>query len=801
MTSYVYHVANGSTTPVDDGEYTSLSALKSAEQSGWISGDDVTIYIWPDWANGVEEVTFALITSGVDTVITAAPGYETTSVISTPGYTQAGVYGNGVGWTYCIAANGLTILRDIAVYSTAGSNSQGRSIYAPGGRVERCHATHSGSGTQIGSIHVPSGTPYIAGCLLQGSGHGILKDWVTGVAPRIYNCVATNDYYMSSGSGYLYNCVYAGSGGFSFGGSWSGVCNYCANEGGTAPPGANSIQYADLGFVDEANGDYAITSSSVLRGAGLDRTAYGGLTDYDGDVFPDGSAWDIGVDYYVASGPTTHEVSVTYSIIPVTGPGLGITFDFSNTFEAAVDIELKVVGGGPVGSGPGLEDFYTPEVSLGAGISFNLNNNITANSNASMDTSILFNVNKNISNIGNVDFSESIVFDNYLSTNYIANRIFESIVTFNKLHSLSVSANKVLEALLNLILSSSIDQSTGNIYSVNVNFDKTDSFTTLNNLILEVLVSYNKVNIFNTLSTADIQAIVSYANTLNNLLTTGSIISANISFDTQLAKISQVVAILNATMSLQQNTTFNNSKLADMQSSVLLEKTQNTSFNSIGILESSVSFGTSEGVVLDAQTLGLFDASLDFNIYHNYSTQTSNNTFNTQTNIGIVENITSINIANLFAAAEFNNQIAFTASGGGLIEAAIIYAINHQEINEFGLLINGNLDLTNLNGFLTSTQSIFETNTNISHQIGLQLVVEAILNAGLTLSNIQNITYNGNLLSFAIELSCGRILLVTIENRILLINEESRLLNIDTENRVINISSENTNVDIDGNCT
>ena len=55
---------------------------------------------------------------------------------------------------------------------------------------------------------------------------------------------------------------------------------------------------------------------------------------------------------------------------------------------------------------------------------------------------------------------------------------------------------------------------------------------------------------------------------------------------------------------------------------------------------------------------------------------------------------------------------------------------------------------------------------------------QAVINAGLTLSSISNITVNGSVLSLEVTLPCGRTLLVSIEDRTLQIQADNRTISI-----------------------
>ena len=114
--------------------------------------------------------------------------------------------------------------------------------------------------------------------------------------------------------------------------------------------------------------------------------------------------------------------------------------------------------------------------------------------------------------------------------------------------------------------------------------------------------------------------------------------------------------------------------------------------------------------------------------------------------------------ASLEAAISFINSLSTIQNSIAIYETNGVYDIVHGTENSAQADINGAVLLT--------------------HQVGLQTVVQAVMNAGLTLSSISNITVNGSVLSLEVTLPCGRTLLVSIENRILQIQADNRTISI-----------------------
>ena len=235
--------------------------------------------------------------------------------------------------------------------------------------------------------------------------------------------------------------------------------------------------------------------------------------------------------------------------------------------------------------------------------------------------------------------------------------------------------------------------------------------------------------------------------------------------------------INNVTAVIEAATVYSTSQGMDHGNSALLNAiqsldiSQGIDFNSIASLQSSITFGVDGGIGVDgAIGTSQVDASLSMGLIQSYLTSTGSNILEPSISVGLLQSIDAMTIANLFATTTLGSQLVFTTSGGNSIESAISYAIHHNNVYEVGISIEGSINF-GINQFLESfAQADINGTVLLTQQVGLQTVVQAVMNAGLTLSSISNITVNGSVLSLEVTLPCGRTLLVSIENRTISIN-------------------------------
>jgi hypothetical protein len=126
----------------------------------------------------------------------------------------------------------------------------------------------------------------------------------------IQNCLAydcsTGISGVSTGTGpHIKNCCVYGASTASYSGTidtGNSTNNAAGDASTTTPPGSNPIttNIVPGDFEGAVSDNFHLASGSTLIAAGADLTASGFTTDWEGDARPNGSAWDIGPDQYVA---------------------------------------------------------------------------------------------------------------------------------------------------------------------------------------------------------------------------------------------------------------------------------------------------------------------------------------------------------------------------------------------------------------------------------------------------------------------------------------------------------------------
>lgn len=136
--------------------------------------------------------------------------------------------------------------------------------------------------------------------------------------------------------------------GFGGGGAWGSSSNNASDESSVTAKSVGTIAgLSDTDFVDAANDDYHLSTTSQLIGAGANLYTDGSDVDIDGEAWPD-AAWDIGFDYYVAAGGggATGAVTATLEGITATLTGTSTQPPITGLFSA----QLNGVAGALSGS-------------------------------------------------------------------------------------------------------------------------------------------------------------------------------------------------------------------------------------------------------------------------------------------------------------------------------------------------------------------------------------------------------------------------------------------------------------------
>jgi len=297
------------------GDYTTLSAWEAANEGDLVTADEVRVAeCYNDWPLGLNDT---VIIAGS---ITDATRYLKITVAE--GHRHDGTPGSGF-WVYHGSAvvvsivNMYTVVEHIEAVSKATTGS----IFAisAGGRfstVFGCIAKSdpTATGGAIRTTAPDSQSPHkIRACLAYGGNLGFVgANFQTNY---FENCVAVNctaGFHCGSGAANrLTNCL-AYNCDTSYSGTWASTSsNNAASDGSLIAPIGTSPYLSDVtseDFVDAAGGDFHLSSGSGLRGAGVNLFA-DFTTDIDGDTWPSIGPWDIGFDYYVASGPSVPTLS------------------------------------------------------------------------------------------------------------------------------------------------------------------------------------------------------------------------------------------------------------------------------------------------------------------------------------------------------------------------------------------------------------------------------------------------------------------------------------------------------------
>lgn len=293
------------------GDYSLLSTWEAARQRDLTSADEIEVAeCYNDWPSGLND---AVTVSGWTTdssryvKICAATGHEHGGIPEAGFFLSKSTYGSDV----VTVSQQYTRIEKIQVTKTGGTSGtalvtsadnvsiSGLLLKSLGG----CFYTGIGNNISVESCAALSGT--------LGFGFGNARSGRT-----ISNCVASN----ISGNGFLSasatdviveNCV-----SYNNTTNWSGTFSASSSHNATSSasddaPGSDSVwNISSSDFVDAANNDFHLASGSALIGAGVNLYSTF-TTDIDGDTWPSSGAWDIGFDYYVASGHTVSVGQVT----------------------------------------------------------------------------------------------------------------------------------------------------------------------------------------------------------------------------------------------------------------------------------------------------------------------------------------------------------------------------------------------------------------------------------------------------------------------------------------------------------
>ena len=278
---------------------------------------------------------------------------------------------------------------------------------------------------------------------------------------------------------------------------------------------------------------------------------------------------------------------------------------------------------------------------------------------------------------------------------------------------------------------------------------------------------------------ADMTVALTLAKSLAAAFDTGTVFNEALTLALTQQLVPTVTAIFEAAAAFANAQGISDGNTAVMEAVQNLGITQGLDLSSVATLSANVTFALENGVTLTGEIgVATIEAALALAAELGVVSDTSGSVFEPTFTAGIVQSVDTVSIANIYAASILGSQLALTTAGGNLLEAAISYAIEHTEVNTVDFDIDGQLLLGINEAMTASVQSDLVGDATFVHQLVIQSAVTAVLNAGLSLSTIQNLVVNGSLVSFTLELPDCRTLVVKAEGRTLSVQSEDRTLTV-----------------------
>lgn len=313
------------TLRVSGGDYTDMQTWWDTEADAYdyaTNTTNLTLECYNDWPSGKDEVVNLSQQTGYNASSTYFP-----TVKAAAGEGHGGIPGTGFsirtnvpyGRALYVNADYL-LIKELAVENTSWNYSMAIDTRKPTCIVHSCIAT---AGINYGAFFVNSHNTFINCLAWNCTGYGWrIDDWNSATLINCGSVSCDNGIIKlgSNGAVTVKNCFgfnITGSPFWNQGGDsdWHASSTNNASDEATVttPPGLNPI-ITDLvagDFVDIANGDIHLSGTgSTLYQAGANLYFDGTEVDIDGDARPN-SAWDIGPDQYVVSGPVTYTLSIT----------------------------------------------------------------------------------------------------------------------------------------------------------------------------------------------------------------------------------------------------------------------------------------------------------------------------------------------------------------------------------------------------------------------------------------------------------------------------------------------------------
>lgn len=405
-----------------------------------------------------------------------------------------------------------------------------------------------------------------------------------------------------------------------------------------------------------------------------------------------------------------------------------------------------------------------------------------------------------IDNSNDVIFEASTAFVNSLGYSDTSNAVFEVSSIFSKSLSYIGESGNILDVAVVFSNELSSFYQDNAVFEAASNFLNSLSYSNNGGIVLDTSVDFNIVESDQFSSDVTFETAVSLSNLLANLFSTGNIFDSEVSFEMLQSVQATVSAILEAATIYSNAQGISEGNIASLNAVQDFGITQSVLLSSVADLSSDISFNISEDFVVDGEliTSGIVDAYTVLAINQGIESQIGSTTYSPKLDVGIVQSIDSLTIANLFASSVFGSQLIFSTNGGNLIEAAISYGIVQQNIQSIDISIEGAVQFGIGQALSGNGQAEINGAIALSHQAAIQSIAQSVLDANLPLSCIQGIDVEGSLALLSLELPCGRSIKVRIESRSVSVQSENRTISVEPENRTISAQPENRNTTIRG---
>ncbi len=276
-------------------DYTTLQAWEDATDNDLVAaGKGEVLLCYPDSAAYAQRVTIsgAVTNASYFRVIRAAPGFERQVVLD-----YNGVLGSYDG-TVLVTNENHVGLYDLSIrhHISTSASVNTKDIFIQGNTAGACRVV----GCRLGPS-VNTGSDMASAGQVYGDGRLVVADSVVAAYPEGYGIIQNNGQlyvlssvfygvnqtalYSQAATSIAVNCVLQGNGANFYGAAW--LITTCKTDG-------------TVSFVNAAAGDFHLSdtdASAKDHGTDLSSDAIFPFSDdMDGDLRPQGAAWDIGAD-------------------------------------------------------------------------------------------------------------------------------------------------------------------------------------------------------------------------------------------------------------------------------------------------------------------------------------------------------------------------------------------------------------------------------------------------------------------------------------------------------------------------